>query len=132
MAKYTTDSKKLFLELISMQQPEMIAIAGYAIFAGFLYLLTPLAVEEIVNVIAFGIVSQPLISLTLLLVVGYLIAGCMRIAQSFAAELVQQRLFVHFAFIFSEKLKHISKESFNERILSFFLRFQTFRKVILN
>ncbi|MDJ0625621.1 MAG: hypothetical protein QNJ31_04550 [Candidatus Caenarcaniphilales bacterium] len=132
MAKYNLDSKKLFIELVSLQQPEMVAIGGYAAFAGLLYLLTPLAVEEIVNVIAFGVFSQPLISLTIVLMVGYLIAGSMRIAQEYAAELVQQRLFTHFAFVFANKLQKIPKEKFSLRYLSFFLRFQAYKRVILS
>ncbi|HEY9886387.1 MAG TPA: hypothetical protein V6C96_03905 [Vampirovibrionales bacterium] len=128
MAKYNFKISELLFKLLELQNKELFAIVVYAFFTGLLYLLTPLAVEEIVNVIAFGVVSQPLVTLTILLIIGYLIAGGLRITQQYASEIVQQRLLVKYAFMFSRKLQFVPASRFKERDLSYFFEIPLLQK----
>lgn len=70
------------------------AILVYAIVIGLLMLATPLAVQALVNTIAFGSLLQPLVILTLLLFAGIALAGTLRVLEHVVVEFLQRRLFV--------------------------------------
>jgi putative ABC transport system ATP-binding protein len=70
------------------------AIVVYAVGVGILSLAMPLAVQMLVNAVAFGTVLQPIVVLALLLGGGLVFAAALRAAQTWVVELVQRRLFV--------------------------------------
>ncbi|MCY1013819.1 hypothetical protein OV079_51510 [Nannocystis pusilla] len=61
---------------------------------GALTLASPIAVQALVNTVAFGALTQPLFVLTVLLMAGLSFAGALRALAAFVVELLQQRLFV--------------------------------------
>ncbi len=66
----------------------------FALVAGVLGLATPLAVESLVNTVAWGTYLQPLFILSLLLF-GFLgFAGLLKLLQVIIVEILQRRLFV--------------------------------------
>jgi len=86
--------------LIALLQPERsdIWVVGvFAFFAGVLSLATPIAVESLVNIVAFGRLLQPLVVLSLMLFGFLSFASMMRALQTFVVEIIQRRLFVRVA-----------------------------------
>lgn len=69
----------------------------YAMVSGLLALATPLAVEALVNTVAFGRFFQPVIILSIMLLAFLSFAGALKALQTFVVEILQQRLFARVA-----------------------------------
>ncbi len=80
--------------LIHLERADLWVVMVYAVGIGGLSLASPIAVQALVNTIAFGSVLQPLFVLTLLLVAGLSFAAALKAFAAFVVEVLQQRLFV--------------------------------------
>lgn len=80
--------------LIRLERSDLWVVIVYAIGIGALSLVSPIAVQALVNTVAFGSVLQPLFVLTLLLVAGLSFAAALKAFAAFVVEVLQQRLFV--------------------------------------
>ncbi len=81
--------------LMAEHRTEGWAVVLYALCAGALALILPVAVQALVNTVAFGTVLQPLIVLVVLLFAGLVLVGVMRVLKSFTVEVLQRRMFVN-------------------------------------
>jgi ABC-type bacteriocin/lantibiotic exporter with double-glycine peptidase domain len=97
--------------LISLEGKELFSLLAYALVLGGLSLAVPVAVQVLVNTIAFGTLIQPLVVLSLLLFGVLAFAGLVRLLQWYAVELVQRRLFVRVAEDFARRLPRVSPEA---------------------
>jgi putative ABC transport system ATP-binding protein len=66
----------------------------YAAVLGLLGLVTPIAVQALVNMTAFGTVLQPILVLALLVLTGLVLSGILRALKSWAVEVLQRRMFM--------------------------------------
>ena len=83
--------------LFSLWQPEAADIRSvivFAVFVGILSLTTPLAVEALVNTVAFGRYLQPLIVLSLIVFVFLAFRAGILVLMTIVVEIIQRRLFV--------------------------------------
>lgn len=80
--------------LIHLERADLWVVMVYAVGIGALSLVSPIAVQALVNTVAFGSVLQPLFVLTLLLVAGLSFAATLKAFAAFVVEVLQQRLFV--------------------------------------
>ena len=80
--------------LVFLERADLWVVVVYAIGIGALSLTSPIAVQALVNTVAFGSVLQPLFVLTLLLVAGLSFAAVLKAFAAFVVEVLQQRLFV--------------------------------------
>lgn len=80
--------------LLRLESMSVWGVLIYGLFIGLLTLATPLAVQALVNTIAFGAILQPLVVLTILLFVGLAGAGTLRVFETIVVEMLQRRLFV--------------------------------------
>lgn len=69
-------------------------IVTYGVALGLLSLAVPIAVQSLVNTVAFGSLIQPLVVLTVLLAVALTASAVLRALQVRVAEMLQRRLFV--------------------------------------
>lgn len=86
-----------FARLCALLRPERRDIASLIVFSvivGVFALATPLAVEALVNTVAFGQYLQPIMVLALLLFVFLAFAAGLHALMALIAELIQRRLFV--------------------------------------
>jgi putative ABC transport system ATP-binding protein len=72
-------------------------IVVYAAAIGLVGLATPLAVQSLVATVAFGNLLQPIVVLSLLVVLALLAAGVLRALQLMIVEILQRRLLVRLA-----------------------------------
>lgn len=89
-----------FARLRALIQPEVsdiITVCIYALIVGLLTLATPIAVEALVNTVAFGRFLQPVIVLALLLFMFLAFSAAIRAVQTIVVEIVQRRLFARVA-----------------------------------
>ena len=79
--------------LVGLERSTIVSIIVFSIFVGLFTLLIPLAVQTIVNTLSFGMLLQPIILLTLLILLGLAFAGVLRVFQFIVVEYLQRRLF---------------------------------------
>lgn len=94
-----------FRRLLGLFKPEVSdiwAMIVFSIIVGVLTLAAPLAVEALVNTVAFGRYLQPILMLAFLLMVFLSFAAALRALLAVVAEIIQRRLFVRV----SEDLGH--------------------------
>ncbi|MEY2699379.1 MAG: hypothetical protein RIQ52_134 [Pseudomonadota bacterium] len=84
-------------KLVSLESQDLRAIVAFAIAAGCMALATPVAVQALVNTIAFGILLQPLVVLMLTLLGCLVLSSLLNGLQIFVVEMIQRRLFVRLA-----------------------------------
>lgn len=86
-----------YVELLAPERSDMGVILVFAVLVGILTLSTPIAVESLVNTVAFGQLLQPVIVLALLLFIFLAFAAVIRALQVYVAEIIQRRIFVRIA-----------------------------------
>jgi ABC-type bacteriocin/lantibiotic exporter with double-glycine peptidase domain len=81
-------------ELAALERQDIAAVIAYSIGVGVMSLATPVAVQSLVNTIAFGALFQPLVVLTLVLFVFMSLSNLLVGVQFYVVEMLQRRLFV--------------------------------------
>ena len=86
--------RQRLLRLLSVESSDVWIVVIYAATIGLLSLATPIAVQSLINQVSFGVLLQPVVVLTLMLLAGLLLVGVLRMLQTSVIELLQVRLFV--------------------------------------
>ena len=85
------------LSLLSAERADLIVVVIYAVAIGVLSLAVPIGVQTLVNIVAFGSVFQPVVVLTLVVLVLMGLSGALKLIQIWLVEVLQRRLFVRIA-----------------------------------
>ena len=93
-------------QLIRIEHQDIGTLLTYGIGIGLLSLATPIAVQALVNTIAFGALLQPLFVLTLILLVLMSFSNTLVALQFYVVEMLQRRLFVRFFAEAANRLQH--------------------------
>ncbi|WP_309712945.1 ATP-binding cassette domain-containing protein [Armatimonas sp.] len=93
------------LKLLSEDKSDLGVLAVYTVVVGLLGLAMPLAVQSLVNSVAASTV-QPLVVLSLIVLLGLLAAGWLSLLQLSLVETLQQRLFARSALKIARNLIH--------------------------
>lgn len=104
---------KRLLGITRPDRGDILALLVFALVEGILTLAAPLAVEALVNTVAFGRYLQPVVMLSLLLLVFLLFAAGLRILRAVVAEIMQRRLFVRIAEDLGQRLPRVQAEAFD-------------------
>jgi len=105
----------------------------FSLFTGMLSLATPIAVESLVNTIAFGTLLQPLVVLSIILLTFLAFAAALRFLQRFVVELIQRRLFARVAARLAWQLPRVRLDhahEFSPELLNRFFDIVTIQKVV--
>jgi putative ABC transport system ATP-binding protein len=81
--------------LMRLEGSDLWAVVVYAMGVGLFALTTPIAVQALVNTMAFGALLQPVLVLSVLLLGGLLFGAGLRAVKVWVVEHIQQRLFIH-------------------------------------
>ncbi|MBL8819519.1 MAG: ATP-binding cassette domain-containing protein [Planctomyces sp.] len=103
-----------FRRLMSLLRPEVSDIRVVLIFAlvtGLLSIATPLAVEALVNTVAFGRFLQPIVVLAIMLLAFLVFQGALHTLQMYVVEIIQQRLFARVAGDLAWRLPRVRREA---------------------
>lgn len=103
------------LEIVRPQRGDVIAIVLYSAFIGLATLAIPIAVQQLVNTVAFGGLVQPVVVLALMLLIGLAIAASLSAFQSYLAELLQRRIFVRACVDLAHRLPRVTRDAFGHR-----------------
>jgi putative ABC transport system ATP-binding protein len=85
----------LFWELLGSESREIGVIATYQVGFGILSLTIPIGVQTVVNTIAFTQLMQPVIFISMAVLLGQVMGAVLRVVQVILVEKLQRRLFSH-------------------------------------
>jgi ABC-type bacteriocin/lantibiotic exporter with double-glycine peptidase domain len=107
-------------QLLLPERSDLWTVFIFAAFSGVLYLATPLAVDAVVNNLAFGanegVYVQALVILSLALFGFLCLFGLVRAAQHYVVELVQRRLFVRLTADMAYRLPRVRMEAMDRKL----------------
>lgn len=101
------------VKLMKLERDDLFSVLIHAIFIGMTTLAVPIAVQAVVNTVAFGVLIQPLVVLTLLVLACLAFNGLLRAWQAKVVERMQERLFVRAAVEFAHRLPRIRVNAFD-------------------
>ncbi|MDF1662441.1 MAG: ABC transporter transmembrane domain-containing protein, partial [Planctomycetota bacterium] len=103
------------LQLVAMERRDLRIVFVFALAIGLLNLATPIAVEALVNTVAFGGLLQPVIILSLMLMTCLGLSAALSAFQAYIVEILQRRLFVRLSCELGERLPQVPNESFDTK-----------------
>ena len=101
--KFSQAFSKLLLTL-KLDRDDVVAIYWLAAFSGLLYLALPLGIQAIVGFVASASLSTSLIMLVVFVLIALFINGALQVRQLEVIEKVEQKIFVRYAYSYSEAL----------------------------
>ncbi len=123
-------------DLLRPERKDITIIITFSIITGLLYLATPLAVDAVVQNIAFGgqqqVYIQTLLIFSFALLIFLILLSLISAAQHYVAELIQQRIFVRLATDLSFRLPRLRfsswEQSRTQEMINRFLDVTTLQK----
>lgn len=100
-------------EWLAPERADLWVIVIYSAAIGLLTLVVPVATQAMVNTIAFGMVLQPLVVLTLLVFVLLGFSATLRALRSWVVEVIQRRVFVRAAAGSAQRLLSVRIDAFD-------------------
>ncbi|MDA0373708.1 MAG: ATP-binding cassette domain-containing protein [Planctomycetota bacterium] len=99
--------------ILTPDRTEVGIVVGFALGLGILTLATPIAVQSLVNFVAFGGLMQPLLVVGLLLLFFLAFAGAIRVFKFYVVEVLQRRLFVRVVTDLSARLPRVRLDAYD-------------------
>lgn len=107
----STSAVSRLLTLLSPESSDIWIITIFALVTGILTLATPMAVETLVNTVAFGRLLQPVVVLALMLFAFLAFSSALRALQTYVVEIIQRRLFARVAADLAYRLPRVEAEA---------------------
>ncbi len=101
---------KPLLRFLQVERESLWIILVHACGVGLLSLTLPVAIQSLVNTVAFGTVLQPIVVLTILVVFFLAASAALKVLQILAAELLQRRIFSRFSLLAASRLPALQPE----------------------
>lgn len=120
-------------EFLRPEWSDIWMVLVFALVNGMLTLATPIAVEALVNTVAFGTLLQPLVVLSIILLTFLGFAAALRFLQRFVVELIQGRLFARVAARLAWQLPRVRLDrapDFTAQLLNRFFDVVTMQKIV--
>ena len=100
---------------LGVERRDLMVVVVYAVVIGLLTLATPIAVQAVVNSVAFGATLQPLVVLVILLFGGLSFSAILRVLEAYVVEVLQRRYFVRVADDFGRRLASMPVTTHDKR-----------------
>lgn len=101
------------LQMVRAERSDLWAIVLFSAAIGGLTLATPIAVQQLVNSIAFGGLIQPVVVLALLLFAVLAFSGVVSAVQALVSDVIQRRLFIRVVADVAERLPRAQARAFD-------------------
>lgn len=99
------------LKILKPERRDIFIVVLFAVTVSILSLATPIAVETLVNTVAFGVLVWPVVVISLVLMVCLGLAAALKAMQIFVIECLQQRLFVRVVADYSRHIPALRLEN---------------------
>ena len=115
-------------QVLNLEKKEIGAIYFYAILAGLLQLVMPLAVQAIINFVLAGRLSTSIVVLITLVVISVFLTGLLQVNQMKIIEKIRQRIFTRYSFEFAWRIPRLDLKKIDQYYLPEFVNrfFDTF------
>lgn len=102
------------VSLLRLERDDIGVALVYAAGVGIVSLAAPIGVQALVNTVAFGALLQPLVVLTLLVLVALAFAGVLRALWAWVVERIQRRVFVRVTVDLAHRLPRLRKDAMGD------------------
>ena len=99
--------------LLQLERSDLWVVVVYSIGIGLMTLVVPVAVQAVVNFIAFGSLLQPLVILTFFVGIALGFSAVMNAFRVLTVEIIQRRIFVRVTTDFAQRLVSVKTEAFD-------------------
>ena len=106
-----------FFTFLKADKKDFYAIYAYAIFSGLLALSVPLGIQTIISFVLAGSISTSMVVLICFVVVGVFFTGLLQVKQMQVVEKIEQKIFVRYAFEFTDRLPKINVQKMDRYYL---------------
>ena len=106
-----------FFSFLKADKKDFYAIYAYAIFSGLLALSVPLGIQTIISFVLAGSISTSMVVLICFVVVGVFFTGLLQVKQMQVVEKIEQKIFVRYAFEFTDRLPKINVQKMDSYYL---------------
>jgi putative ABC transport system ATP-binding protein len=121
------------IRLLRPERRDLWVILTFSLVTGVLALATPIAVEALVNTVAFGRYLQPIVVLSILLFTFLAFAAAMRGLLAYVVEILQRRLFVRVVEDLAYRLPRVQQTAWDREhgpgLVNYFFDVVTLQKV---
>jgi putative ABC transport system ATP-binding protein len=100
-------------EWVRLESEDAWVVVIYTAATGLVSLVVPIAVQAVVNTIAFGTLLQPLAVLTVMVLVALLAVAWLNAYRQYVVEMIQRRIFVRLAGDVADKLVRVEPRFFD-------------------
>ncbi|MEJ5367524.1 MAG: ABC transporter ATP-binding protein [Bryobacteraceae bacterium] len=98
---------------LSLESEDAWVVVIYTAATGLVSLVLPIAVQAVVNTVAFGTLLQPLAVLTVLVLLALLAVSWLNAYRQYVVEMIQRRIFVRLAGDVADKLVRVEPRAFD-------------------
>ncbi len=106
-----------FLKVLNLDRSDILSIYWISAFSGIIFLALPLGIQTIVSFVMAGSISTSIIVLIVFVVISVFLNGYLQIKQLDIIERIEQKIFVRYAFAYSEKLPKIDLQKTDQYYL---------------
>lgn len=96
-----------------LDKATILSIIMISVIVSLLTLSIPIAAQTLVNLIAFGKLLQPVVTLSIMVLVLMMALGALNIWQMIIIEVIQQKLMVKISLNLSRQFTHLSLDNFS-------------------
>ena len=100
------------MDLLRLERRDVWTILASALGVGLLSIVTPAAIEALVNTVAFGVLLWPVVVLALVMLAFLVFSAMLRGMQVVVAEYIQRRIFARNAHEFTVRFAQAEMDSF--------------------
>ncbi len=119
-----------------LDRTTILSIVMIGLLVSLLSLSIPIAAQTLVNVIAFGKLLQPVVTLSLIVLVTMMALGALHVWQMVIIEIIQQKLMVKISLNLTEQFTQLSLENFSAHhgpeLVNRFFEVVTIKKSLAN
>lgn len=100
------------MDLLRLERRDVWTILAFALGVGLLSIVTPAAIEALVNTVAFGVLLWPVVVLAIVMLAFLVFSAMLRAMQVLVAEYIQRRIFARTAHEFTVRFAKAEMDSF--------------------
>lgn len=100
------------VQILTEEKENLVVFLVYAVIISVLYLALPLSAQILVNTIAAGVLIQPLIVISLVVLVGLFFLGILKLLQFYIGEIIQRKIFIKISLDMSKRIPQIQQKYF--------------------
>ena len=101
-------------QILTEEKENLFVFLVYAVIISILYLAIPLGAQILVNTIAAGVLIQPLVIISLVVLLGLFFLGVLKLLQVYIGEIIQRKIFVKISLDMADRIPRVHQKHFGK------------------